>query len=328
MNAEQFPETLTEAVKYFADPDKAFEFMKSLRFPDGKVCCARCGAGPERVSFLSTRKVWKCLECKKQFSLKVGTIFEDSPLGYDKWFPAFWMIVNAKNGISSCELARAIGVTQKSAWHMLHRIRLAVHEGTIEKMSGHCEADETYIGAKARTMNASQKVKRKALFGKKTGGIAMTAVQGVLERGMREGTSRVKCKVLKSTKKAEVQGNVREYVLKGSSVSTDALLSYQGLEADFIHGVVDHAVCYAKGNVHTNGLENFWALLKRSIKGTYVCPAPFHLFRYLDEQAFQFNERSEDDKGRFLKGIKGIIGKGLRYANLICEGDRSDYLPA
>ena len=322
----EFPEALTQAVTYFADADKAFAFMVSLRWPDGKVCCARCGCA--RVSFLSTRKLWKCLDCKKQFSAKVGTIFEDSPLGYDKWFPAFWMIVNAKNGISSCELARAIGVTQKSAWHMLHRIRLAMHDGSIVKMSGHVEADETFIGARSRLMNAKQKARREAVNGKGTGPVAMTAVQGLLERGTRDAVSRVQLKVLKSTKKAEVQGNVREYVLKGSTVSTDALKSYTGLQDEFIHGVVDHAVCYVKDNVHTNGLENFWSLLKRTIKGTYVCPAPFHLFRYLDEQAFRFNERKADDQGRFLKGIVGIIGKGLRYAKLIGAGESSDYLPA
>lgn len=326
IDKETFPETLTEAVTYFADKEKAFAFMLSLRWPDGKVFCARCGCG--RVSFLSTRKVWKCMDCKKQFSAKVGTIFEDSPLGYDKWFPAFWMIVNAKNGISSCELARAIGVTQKSAWHMLHRIRLAIQDGSIVKMSGHVEADETFIGARARTMNSKQKAKRKAVHGKGTGHVAMTAVQGLLERSTRDDVSRVKLKVLKTTKKAEVQGNVREYVLKGSHVSTDALKSYTGLQDEFVHGVVDHAVKYVDGVVHTNGLENFWCLLKRTIKGTYVCPAPFHLFRYLDEQAFRFNERKEDDQGRFLKGIAGIVGKGLRYAKLIGDIEEQQCLPA
>lgn len=326
IDPETFPETLIEAVSYFADPVKALDFMKSLRWPDGKVSCPRCGCA--RVSFLATRTVWKCGDCKKQFSAKVGTIFEDSPLGYDKWFPAFWMIVNAKNGISSCELARAIGVTQKSAWHMLHRIRLAIHDGSIEKMSGHVEADETFIGAKARTMNNTQKRKRKQMHGAKGGPVAMTAVQGLLERGVRDQVSRVKCKVVKTVKKPELQANVREYVLKGSTVSTDAAPAYKGLADDFTHGVVDHAISYVNGNVHTNGLENFWNLLKRTIKGTYVCPAPFHLFRYLDEQAFRFNERKQDDQGRFLKGIIGIVGCGLRYAKLIGDNEETDGLPA
>ena len=147
-----FPETLTQAIRYFADPVNAFAFVKQMKFPDGVVRCPKCASTEN--SFLKTRSLWKCKECKKQFSVKVGTIFEDSPLGFDKWLPAFWMIVNAKNGISSCELARAIGVTQKSAWHMLHRIRLAVQEEVCDKMGGNVEVDETYIGGKARLMNA------------------------------------------------------------------------------------------------------------------------------------------------------------------------------
>ncbi len=324
MNEEQdeFPETLLEAIQYFAKPANAISFIVSLRWPDGKVSCPVCGC--ERVSFLKTRTVWKCGECKKQFSAKVGTIFEDSALGYDKWFPAFWMIVNAKNGISSCELARSIGVTQKSAWHMLHRIRLAVHDGSIIKMTGHVESDETFIGGKARSMNAKQKAKRKS----GTGTVAMTPVQGVLEKGTRDKVSRVKLKVLKGTKKADVQSTVRDYVLEGTEVHTDALQSYQGLQGDFVHKVVDHAVCYVKDNVHTNGLENFWSLLKRTIKGTYISVEPFHLFRYLDEQAFRFNERKEDDQGRFLKGMRGIVGKGLRYAALIGKEQERHGFPA
>lgn len=327
MSAKQeLPETLSEAVQYFADKERAFAFMCSLRWPDGKICCPKCGN--ERVSFLSTRKVWKCLECKKQFSAKVGTIFEDSALGYDKWFPAFWMIVNAKNGISSCELARAVGVTQKSAWHMLHRIRLAVQDGSIFKMEGHVEADETFIGADARKMNAKQKAKRREVFGEsKTGPAARTPVQGVLERGTRDKVSRVKLKVLKNIKRKALQGTVRDYVLKGSAVYTDAAPAYTGLNDEFEHKVIDHAVSYAEGHVHTNGLENFWSLLKRTIRGTYVSVEPFHLFRYLDEQAFRFNERKLDDQGRFLKGIRGIIGKTLRYAKLIGAG-LPDGLPA
>lgn len=326
MKNETLPETLREAIIYFADEERAFKFMCALRWPDGNVCCARCGS--QRVSFLSTRKVWKCLECKKQFSAKVGTIFEDSALPYSKWFPAFWMIVNAKNGISSCELARAIGVTQKSAWHMLHRIRLAMQDGSIMKMSGHVEADETFIGADARKMNNKQKAKRREVFGdSKTGPAARTPVQGLLERGTRDQVSRVKLKVLQNVKRPALQGTVREYVLKGSAIYTDAAPAYTGLCDEYTHQVVDHAVCYAKGHVHTNGLENFWSLLKRTIKGTYVSVEPFHLFRYLDEQAFRFNERKQDDKTRFLKGIRGVIGKTLRYAKLIGAG-LPDGLPA
>lgn len=315
MNKDELPQTLLEAIRYFECANNCHAFFASMRWTDGKPVCPHCGSA--NIGKLSLpRRIWNCKGCKKQFSVKVGTIFEDSPLGLNKWLPAVWMIVNAKNGVSSCELARALGITQKSAWFLAHRIRAALHDGSFEKMSGHVEADETFIGAKARTMNAKQKAKRQAAFGKSTGPIAMAAVQGVLERSTREKISRVKLKVLKTTKKAEVQGNVREYVLKGSHVSTDALKSYAGLADEFVHGVVDHAVRYVEGNVHTNGLENFWSLLKRTVKGTYICPAPYHLFRYLDEQAYRFNERKDDDAGRFARAVSAVPNRRLKYAEL------------
>ncbi len=313
---ESHPETLQEAVVYFATGDNAFNFMKGLRWAGKKPTCPCCQC--EDTSFLSTRKTWKCKLCKKQFSLKTGTIFEDSPLGLDKWLCAIWMIANAKNGISSYEIHRALGVTQKTGWFMLHRIRLALQAGTFEKMDGIVEADETYIGGKARNMH--KHVKAKKITG--TGGKDKTPVQGLLERGTRDKVSRVKLRVLTGTKKAEVQKDVREYVLKGSEVHTDALRSYEGLEGDFTHKVVDHAIQYVDGHVHTNSLENFWSLLKRTIKGTYVSCEPFHLFRYLDEQAFRFNERKDNDQGRFFKAIAGIVGKRVTYAELTDADER------
>ena len=144
----------------------------------------------------------------------------------------------------------------------------------------------------------------------------MTPVQGLLERGTRDKASRVIMAVVDGTKRPELQGNVRKYVLKGAEVHTDALASYTGLAEDYTHEVIDHAKAYVRGHVHTNGLENFWSLLKRMIKGTYVSVEPFHLFRYLDEQAFRFNERKDNDQGRFLKAIAGIIGKRLTWKNL------------
>lgn len=309
-----FPETLHDAVKYFAKGNKAINFMARLRWPNG-IACPHCGS--KDASFVPSRQHWQCKGCRKQFSVKAGSIFENSPIKLDKWICAIWLITNAKNGISSYEIHRSLGVTQKTGWFMLQRIRLAMQNGTFEKMSGICEADESFIGAKARTMNAKAKAKRREKFGKGTGPVAMTPVQGLLERGTRDKASRIKLKVLKSTKKADVQGNVREYVLKGSEVHTDELKSYKGLDDEYTHNVINHAECYVKGNVHTNGLENFWSLLKRTIKGTYVNVEPFHLFRYLDEQAFRFNERKDDDKGRFIKVAKNVFGKGLRYLDLI-----------
>ena len=306
----ELPETLQEAITYFADDNRALDFMVSLRWPNGKVTCPHCHA--DTVTFLATQKRWKCKGCRKQFSAKVGTIFEDSALPLSKWFPAFWLIVNAKNGISSYEIHRSLGVTQKTGWFMLQRIRLAMQNGTVVKLGGTVEVDETFIGGKARNMH---KGKRKV---KGTGPMAMTPVQGLLER--HAGGSKVIVKVMKNRRKIEAQKNVVEYVLKGSEVFTDALPSYRGLKADYNHAVVDHAETYVDGKVHTNGLENFWCLLKRTIKGTYVNVEPFHLFRYLDEQSFRFNERKDTDGGRFLKACAGIIGKSLKYVDLIGKG--------
>lgn len=309
-DAIEFPETLTGAIKYFADADIALQFVASIRWPDGKISCPCCKS--ENATFLATRRVWKCRDCKKQFSVKVGTIFEDSALGLDKWLPAFWMIVNAKNGISSCELARALGVTQKTAWFMLHRIRLAMQNGSMDKLSGEVEADETYIGGKARSMNNKQRSKR----GRGTGGTGKEIVMGLLERG-----GKIKLKHVAKARRSILQSEIYQNVETGSQVFTDALPSYNGLNKDYAHEAIDHAREYVRGNVHTNGLENFWSLLKRGIRGTYISVEPFHLFRYLDEQAFRFNERENNDAGRFLKGIVGIIGRRLKYTKLTGQQD-------
>ena len=307
-----FPQTLHAAIKYFADEDRALDFMKLIRWPDGVVKCPRCNSAD--ISFISTRRIWKCKQAheKQQFSVKVGTVLEDSPIGLDKWLCGFWLIANAKNGISSYELHRSIGVTQKTAWFMLHRIRLSMQDGSIEKMKGTVEADETFIGG----LRANMKKSKQAQF-KGVGMIGMTPVMGLLERNAPDRCSRVRVKVVKTTKKHELQGEVRQNVEKGSEVFTDKHLSYMGLSDEYAHQFIDHAECYAKGRVHTNGLENFWSLLKRGIHGTYVNVEPFHLFRYLDEQAFRFNERKDNDAGRFVKVVSRIIGKGLRYAKLI-----------
>jgi len=308
----EFPETLQQAVQYFSDEDTAFEFVRSMRWADGVPVCHFCNS---RESYaLSVRGTWKCRECRRKFSVRAGTIFEDSPISLGKWMGAFWLIVNAKNGISSYEIHRALGVTQKTGWFMLQRIRLAMQNGSIVKIGGQVEVDETFIGGKARNMH---KGKRQASG---RGPVAMTPVQGLLERKTAKRSSRVIIKAVETRKKAELQANVRQYVLKGSEVHTDELLSYDGLHDEYTHNVINHAECYVRGHVHTNGLENFWSLLKRTIKGTYVSVEPFHLFRYLDEQSFRFNERKDNDQGRFLKAIAGIAGRRLTWLKLTgCE---------
>jgi len=308
------PETLSQAIVYFSDPERAFEYAKTLRWPDGKVACPRCNS--DKNSFIKTRRLWFCYGCQKQFTLKVGTIFEDSALGLDKWMTAVWMLVNCKNGISSHELARALGVTQKSAWFMLQRIRLALQEKSFVKLGGpgsEVEVDETFIGGKARNMHKARRIKTKV----REGNWAKTIVMGMLERD-----GKVKTRVIPDRKRAALTSVLDELVDKGSLVYTDEHTGYQGIESDYIHEIVNHLESYVDGTVHTNGIENFWSLLKRGLNGTYVAVEPFHLFRYVDEQAFRFNSRKDDmgnkisDGARFNGAMKQIVGRRLTYSEL------------
>lgn len=305
------PRTLLEAVTYFSDQDTCLDFMLQLRWPDG-VSCPTCGRTD--VRFISTRKLWECKSKhpRRQFSIKVGTIFEDSALGMDKWLPVVWLITNCKNGISSYEVARDLGVTQKTAWFMLQRVRLAMQIGSLQKISGEVEVDETYIGGKARFMH---KDKRKLKI-TGTGGMGKVAVMGLLERHGEGGHSTVKAKVVPNVRKKTMAPEVRQHVEAGSEVFTDSLMSYADLGAEYVHGVINHAEKYVEGKIHTNGMENFWSLLKRSLKGTYVSVEPFHLFRYLDEQTFRFNNRKMTDGERFLAVAANTVGRRLTYAEL------------
>jgi len=299
------PITLQEAIIYFNDPANCREYLVKRRWPNG-VICPRCGS--KDILFLEKYNRWHCRakHDAPQFTLKTGTIMEDSPLGLDKWLTAMWQVVNCKNGISSYEVHRAIGITQKSAWFMDHRIRLALTMGTINKLSGQIEADETYIGGKARNMHADKRASK--ITG--TGGKDKTAVMGILERG-----GKVITKVVPNTKKKALQSEIRDHVLAGSALFTDSLKSYEGLN-EFQHEVVDHAVEYVRGEVHTNGMENFWSLLKRGLKGTYVSVEPFHLFRYLDEQGFRYNNRKMTDADRLDIAVRQIVGKRLTFDQL------------
>lgn len=294
------PQTLLEAIRYFSDIDRCTEFMANLRWPDGKAECPRCGHG--ETYYLAKRRVWKCKGCSKQFSIKVGTIMEDSPIGLDKWLAAMWMMVNAKNGISSYEIHRALGIMQKSAWFLMHRIRLAMQQGSFNKLSGEVEIDETVIGGLSRNMHIS---KRKRLG---TGGAGKVAVMGLLERH-----GEVRAQVVPNVRRETLQPAVRENVEQGAQLYTDKWVAYTGLSVDYLHDVINHSETYVRGRVHTNGIENFWSLLKRCIKGTYVSIEPFHLFRYLDEQTFRFNSRKGTDAMRFVLALQSIVGKRLTY---------------
>jgi transposase-like protein len=309
------PKTLQQAIQFFTNYENCRDFMVGIRWPDGKVRCPQCDS--DKVTYLENARLYRCYgdHPRQKFSLKVGTIFEDSPIPLEKWLPAVWLLVNAKNGISSYEIHRALGVTQKSAWFMMHRIRLAMQTKSFLKMGGSgkaIEADESFIGGAARFMHKERRGRMITARGVKD----KTAAFGILERG-----GEVRVFPVPNHRKKELQGRIAEHVEEGSPVYTDALMSYMGLNEKFQHEVIDHAERYVKGSVHTNGLENFWSLLKRGLKGTYVSTEPFHLFRYLDEQAFRYNNRATKDQfigdgDRFEMAMSCIVGKRLTFAEV------------
>ena len=329
------PHTLQEAIAYFADPDRAFEYAVNWRWLGGDVTCPRCGQA--KHSFIKTRKLWFCYVCKKQFTLKVGTIFEDSPIGLDKWMVAIWMVCNCKNGVSSWELHRTLGVAQKTAWFMLHRIREALKDDSTTLFGGpgsELESDETFIGPNPRKMHSSRRVKLQQIRGQQRRGdvgVGKTAVAGILDREARK----VRAKVVPNVRRDTLQAAILNAIAPGSKLYTDDATSYRFAagQADFVHEVVNHAREYVRGNVHTQGMDNFWSLLKRTLRGTYVAVEPFHLDRYLDEQIFRYNNRATkdnplDDSDRFALAMAQVAGKRLTYAQLTGKGTDSLHHPA
>lgn len=306
------PKTLQQAMRYFSDEQTCIDTVAAIRWPNGPVCPA---CEHKEHYYLASQRRWKCKACARQFSVKVGTIFEDSPLPLDKWLCALWMLVNCKNGVSSYEIHRALGITQKSAWFVLHRLRLALQRGSLVKLGGkgtEVEVDETFIGGKARNMHPN--VHRRRIV--QGGPHDKVIVMGMLERG-----GEVRAQVLPHRRKPLIQQEVRNHVAADSALMTDKLQSYDGLIRDYCHYVIDHAEAYVDGKVHTNGLENFWSLLKRGLKGTYVSVEPFHLFRYLDEQTWRFNNRGSkenpmNDGDRFRLALSQIAGKRLTFAEV------------
>jgi transposase-like protein len=300
--------TLQEAIVYFSNPDNCVAYVSAKRWPDGVVRCPNCGSS--EVKYLASRRVWQCKtrHPKSQFSVKVGTIYTESAIGLDKWLAATWMLMSCKNGASSYEVARALGVTQKTAWFMLHRIRYSTQDEQGNQLFGHVEVDETFIGGKARNMHRA--VRARKITG--TGASGKVVVMGMLQRG-----GKVKATVINDRSRATLQGNIIESIAANAEVFTDELPAYSGLEEMYNHKVVNHAEEYVRGKVHTNGLENFWSLLKRGLNGTYVSVQPFHLFRYLDEQTFRYNTRKTmNDRGRFDLCVAQGIGRRLSYKQL------------
>ncbi len=302
------PRTLQEAILYFADADNCLNYLVTRRWPNG-VVCPTCGS--KDVAFVASRRVWQCKtrHPKAQFSIKVGTIFEDSPITLDKWLLAMWMLANCKNGVSSYEVSRATGISQKSTWFMLQRIRLALQGQSGGKLGGEVEVDETFIGGRARNMHKGRKLRM--LGGAKGGQVGKIAVQGLLARH-----GEVRTRVIGVVRKQDLVDGIKQHVEPGSKLYTDDVFVYDGIQ-DYNHEVINHAEKYVEGNVHTNGLENFWSLLKRGIHGTYISVEPFHLFRYVDEQAFRYNNRKDmNDSDRFDLAVRQIVGKRLTWAEV------------
>lgn len=308
METTKTPTNLLEAIRFFADLDVATDFAAKLRWPTGPSCPS-CGS--KRHGYLKSRRLWRCKDCRKQYSVKLGTFMEDSSLGLDKWMAGMWMVANCKNGVSSHEMARSLGITQKSAWFLLHRIRTAMQRKSMAKLSGHVEADESYVGGKGINMHKAKKAK---YDGKR--GIAMnkTAVMG-----MRERDGKVIAHVVPNTKRPTIHEAIHTHVEKGSTVYSDKLLSYLGLEGDYDHKVIDHMVAYVEGKIHTNGIENFWALLKRSLNGTYVAVRREHLDAYVTEQVFRYNARHGNDADRFLEVLSNAPGHRVTWKELTAK---------
>jgi transposase-like protein len=308
--------TLQQAIRYFSDENVCIDAVANLRWPDGIPTCPKC-IGKDHY-YLATQKRWKCKKCGRQFSVKVGTIFEDSPISLDKWLTALWMLINCKNGVSSYEIAKAIGITQKSAWFVLHRLRFALRDRSFTKLggteSGSVEVDETFIGGSLKNMHKEKRARYDMIAGSK----GKTVVMGMLDRDVRK----VRAKVIPNVKRETLQKEILSTIKRGSTVYTDEWYGYSEVRYRFVHDVVNHSETYVRGQVHTQGIENFWALLKRTLRGTYVAVEPFHLDRYLDEQVFRYNHRKNADGGkltdadRFNAALPGIAGRRLTFAEL------------
>ena len=308
-----FPETLQQAIQYFSDEQVCVDTFASLRWPDGPECPDCRTKNPY---YIKTQKRWKCRECRRQFSVKLNSVFEDSPIPLQKWLPALWMLCNCKNGVSSYELAKDLGIHQKSAWFVLHRLRLALKNNSLFKLGGDTgpvEVDETFIGGKLRNMHKDKKIR----YEKRGGAHGKAIVMGLLDRDLRQ----VRAKVVPNVKRETLQNEVMDEVKFGSKVYTDEHVGYDNLHYRFVHDVVNHAERYVNGQVHTNGLENFWSLLKRTLNGTYVAVEPFHLERYIDEQIFRYNNRATkdnplNDSDRFVAALAQVANKRLTFAEL------------
>lgn len=309
MTNTQNPRTLIEAIQYFSDNRRCVEYVKNLRWQDGVVKCPRCES--THVKELTTRQIWQCYGCKKQFSVKVGTVFTDSALPLTKWLTGMWLVMNAKNGISSYEISRSLGISQKSAWHLGHRIREAMANGSIEKMTEKVETDAAYLGGSRKNWSNEKRATTPAYVDNKT------PIVAYVERNDENEIIQVRGNVVNDSSAETIQNDLRKNVAEGAVLYTDQSNVYTTLASDYWHRTINHSRDeFVRGDVTTNRVEGYFALLKRCIKGTYIHMAPCHMDRYIAEQSLRYNLRKTNDGARFKQTVSQSFGTRLTWKEL------------
>ena len=296
--------SLKALLRKFPSNAVAEAWFVKCRWPNG-VACHHCGSVNVQTGAAHKTMPFRCRDCRKRFSVRTGTVMESSNIGYQDWAIAIYLMTTNLKGVSSMKLHRDLNITQKSAWHLAHRIREGLTENSQAKMAGPVEADETFVGGKARNMHAK---KRRQLTGR--GGADKTAVAGVRDRA----TGRVRAAVVEATDGPTLKGFVTAHAADGAAIYTDDATAYAGLPN---RESVKHSVGeYVKGRVSTNGMESFWSMLKRAYVGVFHRMSPEHLPRYVGEFEGRHNHRREHTIDQMTAVVRGSEGKRLRYADL------------